>query len=83
MLFFLQGSATLSMAYAAAQFGFSVLEALGGMEGKVECAYIRSDETEAKYFATPILLGVSIVKIVQRTSFGGFVVRHSPYMSKI
>ncbi|XP_046338992.1 malate dehydrogenase, mitochondrial-like [Haliotis rufescens] len=51
------GSATLSMAYAAAQFGFSVLEALGGMEGKVECAYIRSDETEAKYFATPILLG--------------------------
>ncbi|XP_067663099.1 malate dehydrogenase, mitochondrial-like [Haliotis asinina] len=51
------GSATLSMAYAAAQFAFSVLEALGGVEGKVECAYIRSDETDAKYFATPILLG--------------------------
>ncbi|XP_046572809.1 malate dehydrogenase, mitochondrial-like [Haliotis rubra] len=51
------GSATLSMAYAAAQFGFSVLEALGGVEGKVECAYIYSDETKVKYFATPILLG--------------------------
>ncbi|KAK6192692.1 hypothetical protein SNE40_004120 [Patella caerulea] len=51
------GSATLSMAYAAAQFCFSLLEAMAGVPGKIECAYVRSNETEAKYFANPILLG--------------------------
>ncbi|XP_064612154.1 malate dehydrogenase, mitochondrial-like isoform X2 [Liolophura sinensis] len=51
------GSATLSMAYAAARFTTSLLEAIGGAEGKIECAFVRSDETEAKYFATPVLLG--------------------------
>lgn len=51
------GSATLSMAYAGARFTNSVLEALNGEEGIVECAYVRSDETEAKYFASPVLLG--------------------------
>ncbi|CAG5132905.1 unnamed protein product [Candidula unifasciata] len=51
------GSATLSMAFAAAEFANSLLEALNGTEGKVQCAYVRSNETEAKYFATPILLG--------------------------
>jgi len=45
------------MAYAAAEFANSVLEALKGTEGKVECAFVRSDETEAKYFANPVLLG--------------------------
>ena len=56
-----QGSATLSMAYAGSRFVNSVLEALNGEEGIVECAFVRSDETEAKYFATPLLLGVSII----------------------
>ncbi|KAK7088768.1 malate dehydrogenase, mitochondrial-like isoform X2 [Littorina saxatilis] len=51
------GSATLSMAFAAAEFTKTLIEALNGMEGKVQCAYVRSDETEAKYFATPVLLG--------------------------
>lgn len=51
------GSATLSMAYAAARFTFSLLEALDGGDGQVECAFVKSDETEAKYFSTPILLG--------------------------
>ncbi|XP_076434822.1 malate dehydrogenase, mitochondrial-like [Babylonia areolata] len=51
------GSATLSMAYAAAEFCRSLIEALNGYEGKVQCAFVRSDETEAKYFATPVLLG--------------------------
>ena len=46
------------MAFAAAKFATAMLEALNGLEGKVECAYVRSEETEAKYFATPILLGV-------------------------
>jgi malate dehydrogenase len=54
-----QGSATLSMAFAGNRFVNSVLQALGGESGVVECAFVRSDETEAKYFSTPLLLGVS------------------------
>ena len=57
-LFCLQGSATLSMAYAGALFTDSVLQALAGEEGIVECAFVQSQETEASYFSTPILLGV-------------------------
>lgn len=51
------GSATLSMAYAGARFGFSILEALNGKKGVVECCYGQSSLTEASYFATPMLLG--------------------------
>ena len=53
-----QGSATLSMAYAGARFAFSILEAMNGAKGVVECAYVASSVTDAPYFATPILLGV-------------------------
>lgn len=53
------GSATLSMAYAAARFTDSLIDAMNGKDGVVECAYIKSDVTEASYFATPILLGKS------------------------
>jgi len=51
------GSATLSMAYAGARFAFSMIKALNGEVGVTECAYIRSQVTEASYFSTPILLG--------------------------
>lgn len=51
------GSATLSMAYAAAEFTRNLVEAMNGMEGRVQCAYVRSEETEAEYFSTPLLLG--------------------------
>jgi len=51
------GSATLSMAYAAAEFAGALLDALNGDQGTVQCAYVRSNETDATYFATPILLG--------------------------
>jgi len=51
------GSATLSMAYAGARFAFSVIRGLNGEQGVVECAYVRSNVTEAKYFSTPVLLG--------------------------
>merc|ERR1711884_522343 len=51
------GSATLSMAYAAARFTDSLIKGMNGQEGVVECAYVQSDITEAKYFATPIVLG--------------------------
>uniref|UniRef100_T1J6F4 Malate dehydrogenase, mitochondrial n=1 Tax=Strigamia maritima TaxID=126957 RepID=T1J6F4_STRMM len=56
------GSATLSMAFAGARFVISVrlqllLKAITGQEGVIECAYVKSDVTEATYFANPILLG--------------------------
>jgi len=37
----------------------TVSEALNGETGIVECGFVRSDETDAKYFSTPLLLGVS------------------------
>ena len=55
-----QGSATLSMAWAGAQFAFSLLRALNGEEGIVECAMVESDVTECQYFATPLELGVRL-----------------------
>ena len=51
------GSATLSMAYAAARFTGSLIKAMNGQEGIIECSYVASDITESPYFATPILLG--------------------------
>lgn len=52
------GSSTLSMAHAGARFCFSILDALSGKEGVVECGFVASHETEFKYFATPLLFGV-------------------------
>merc|ERR1712168_100606 len=53
------GSATLSMAYAAARFADSVIRAMNGEE-VVECAYINVEGlpgVNVDYFATPLLLG--------------------------
>jgi malate dehydrogenase len=35
------GSATLSMAYAGARFTFSLMDAMSGKEGVVECGYVK------------------------------------------
>lgn len=51
------GSATLSMAFAGARFTFSLLEAINGKQGVIECAYVASEGLETDYFATPILFG--------------------------
>jgi len=51
------GSATLSMAYAGARFAISLIRALRGEANIIECAYVQSNITEAKYFATPLLIG--------------------------
>uniref|UniRef100_A0A8D8M721 Malate dehydrogenase n=2 Tax=Cacopsylla melanoneura TaxID=428564 RepID=A0A8D8M721_9HEMI len=51
------GSATLSMAYAGARFAFSLIRGLKGESNVIECAYVKSDVTEATYFSTPIHLG--------------------------
>lgn len=52
-----KGSATLSMAYAAAEFAASCLRALAGEPGVVECAYVESHLTELPFFASPVRLG--------------------------
>ncbi|KDR07317.1 hypothetical protein L798_03098, partial [Zootermopsis nevadensis] len=51
------GSATLSMAFAGARFAFALCRALKGEPNIVECSYVRSNITEAKYFSTPLLIG--------------------------
>jgi len=54
------GSATLSMAYAAAVFADSLLRALKGEKGIVEPAYVRSplyEDKDVTYFASNIELG--------------------------
>lgn len=51
------GSATLSMAYAGFVFTENVLKALSGEEGIVQCAYVESELTDAKYFASPCKFG--------------------------
>ncbi|WP_038910219.1 malate dehydrogenase [Dickeya dadantii] len=51
------GSATLSMGQAAARFGLSLVHALQGESGVVECAYVEGDGKHARFFAQPLLLG--------------------------
>ena len=66
------------MAYAAAKFCESLLEALNEGEGKVECAYVDSSMIKGgvggdlKYFAVPCLLGVSIKFFSMRQSKSSF-----------
>ncbi len=49
--------ATLSMGQAAARFGLSLVRALQGEQGVVECAYVEGDGQYASFFSQPLLLG--------------------------
>eukprot|EP00475_Leptophrys_vorax_P005987 TRINITY_DN13643_c0_g3_i1.p1 TRINITY_DN13643_c0_g3~~TRINITY_DN13643_c0_g3_i1.p1 ORF type:complete len:409 (+),score=46.56 TRINITY_DN13643_c0_g3_i1:109-1335(+) len=51
------GSATLSMAYAAARFAESCLRAMDGDPDVFECSYVASDVTELPFFASRVKLG--------------------------
>ncbi|MBA0740977.1 hypothetical protein Gogos_014156, partial [Gossypium gossypioides] len=51
------GSATLSMAYAAARFVESSLRALDGDGDVYECSFVQSDLTDLPFFASRIKLG--------------------------
>merc|ERR1719356_438768 len=51
-----KGSATLSMAYAGARLGKSILAGLMGKK-RIECAYGKSDITELPYFASKVQFG--------------------------
>ena len=62
------GSATLSMGQAAARFGLSLVRALQGEKGVVECAYVEGDGQYARFFSQPLLLGKNGVE--ERQAFG-------------
>merc|ERR1719221_1255286 len=51
------GSATLSMAYSGAEFADRVMAGLSGESGIVECTFVESSITEAKFFASLVTLG--------------------------
>merc|ERR1712070_1049021 len=54
-----KGSATLSMAYAGAQLGRSILAGLSGRR-RTECAYVKSDVMEGlPHFASKVVFGES------------------------
>ncbi|XP_057466406.1 malate dehydrogenase, chloroplastic-like [Actinidia eriantha] len=65
------GSATLSMAYAAARFVESSLRALDGDSDVYECAYIQSELTELPFFASRIKLGKRGVEAVISSDLHG------------
>lgn len=52
-----KGSATLSMAYAGARLGKSILAGLAG-KPTVECAYVQSSITELPYFCSKVEFGL-------------------------
>jgi len=56
------GSATLSMAWAAASFTIKLVRALKGEENIVTCAFVLSDICGTKYFALPVGIGRSGVE---------------------
>ncbi|MDU2940842.1 MAG: malate dehydrogenase [Enterobacteriaceae bacterium] len=62
------GSATLSMGQAAARFGLSLVRALQGEQGVVECAYVEGDGKHARFFSQPLLLGKNGIE--ERQSYG-------------
>lgn len=51
------GSATLSMAYAGAEFADKVMAGLSGEKNITECTFVESSVTEAKFFSSPVTLG--------------------------
>eukprot|EP01064_Diplonema_japonicum_P019560 TRINITY_DN282_c1_g2_i3.p1 TRINITY_DN282_c1_g2~~TRINITY_DN282_c1_g2_i3.p1 ORF type:complete len:348 (+),score=143.06 TRINITY_DN282_c1_g2_i3:65-1045(+) len=59
------GSATLSMAYAGAQFAFSLMEAMNGKENVVECTFVESNVESTPYFSSPVLLGKNGVEEIR------------------
>jgi len=51
------GSATLSMAFAGAQFTASLLRGLAGEKDVIECCFTENSLTGASFFSTPTVLG--------------------------
>lgn len=65
------GSATLSMAYAAARFVESSLRALDGDSDVYECCFVESELTELPFFASRVKLGKKGVEAVISSDLQG------------
>ncbi|KAJ6416985.1 hypothetical protein OIU84_002802 [Salix udensis] len=65
------GSATLSMAYAAARFVESSLRALDGDADVYECSFVQSDLTELPFFASRVKLGRKGVEAIISSDLQG------------
>ena len=57
------GSATLSMAQAAARFTLSLVAALNG-ESVIECCYVQTGDTTSDFHAQPVVLGANGVESI-------------------
>ena len=62
------GSATLSMGQAAARFGLSLVRAMQGEKGVVECAYVEGDGHYARFLLPAAAAGENGVE--ERQSIG-------------
>jgi malate dehydrogenase len=51
------GSATLSMAYAGAEFAFQCMRAMNGEKDVVACTFVESSVTSLPFFSSPVRLG--------------------------
>ncbi|CAG7726546.1 unnamed protein product [Allacma fusca] len=60
--------ATLSMAYAAARFANSLLKGLSGELDIVECAFVRSDIMDSKYFSSEVRLNEDGIEKIKKLS---------------
>lgn len=59
------GSATLSMAFAGAEFAGKVMDAMAGETGIKVCSYVDTDKVEgAKFFSLPVTLGKEGVETI-------------------
>ncbi|KAM7269697.1 hypothetical protein ACFE04_025194 [Oxalis oulophora] len=65
------GSATLSMAYAAARFVESSLRALDGDSDVYECSFVQSDLTDLPFFASRVKLGKNGVEALISSDLQG------------
>merc|ERR1712048_1246698 len=59
------GSATLSMAFAGAEFADRVMAGMSGEKGVVECTFVETDKIAgAKFFSLPVTLGKDGVDVI-------------------
>merc|ERR1719305_1801859 len=58
------GSATLSMGFTGAHFADRVMAGLAGEKDVVECSFVESTITDAKFFASPVTLGKNGVETI-------------------
>jgi malate dehydrogenase len=59
------GSATLSMAYAGAEFADKVMAGLSGEKGVTECTFVETDKVAGcKFFSLPVTLGKEGVETI-------------------